>query len=151
MSRTSPSVGVHAATVGKLDLSGVDEELLTPRRISKWSIQLDKLYAATASGKVARNTAGVLKFVKLGTFKNVTGARIKAREFEKDARISRVYEFRTVRKSQTKTSELWARVREVEEPVAMTPVTEPYVFDQASIDQAIESAAMFYVPLVEGL
>lgn len=86
----------------------------TPGRRSKWTNLLDELYTLTEEGKVPRGEDGALKFVKLGVFTNVNGARTQARNMEQrdDGAYAETYEFKSV--SKDGGSELWGRVREVE-------------------------------------
>lgn len=101
------------ALVGELDFTdAVDEADLTsaPRR-SKWVQQLDRLYDATVNeNKVPRNEAGELKFIKLGSFTNVNGARTQARALEQKG-FGETYEFKSV--TGAAGSDLFGRVIEV--------------------------------------
>lgn len=101
------------AVADELDLdTAVDDEALKPQpRKSKWVKLLDKLYDATVEGKVPRSDDGALKFVKLGTFTNINGARTQARAMESKG-YNETYEFKTV--SRDGGSELWGRVVEVD-------------------------------------
>lgn len=101
------------AVADDLDLDNtVDDEALKPQpRKSKWVKLLDKLYDATVEGKVPRSEDGSLRFVKLGSFTNINGARTQARAMEKKG-LDATYEFKTV--SKDGGSELWGRVIEVE-------------------------------------
>lgn len=105
-----------SAILGEFDFdSAADPDALAKaasQRSSKWTEALDKLYTATAEGKVPRNEAGALKFVKLGHFGNVGGARTQVRVFEK-AGLNKTYEFKTVTTKDPAGSDLWARVVEV--------------------------------------
>jgi len=101
------------AVADELDLDNAfdDEELKPQPRKSKWIVLLDKLYDATVSGKVPRTETGDLKFVKLGKFGNVNGARTQARAMEGKG-LGETYEFKSV--SRDSGSELWGRVIEVD-------------------------------------
>ena len=101
------------AVANELDLDNtVDDEALKPQpRKSKWVVLLDKLYDATVQGKVPRTEAGDLKFVKLGSFGNINGARTQARQMEGRG-LGETYEFKSV--SRDGGSELWGRVIEVD-------------------------------------
>lgn len=101
------------AVADELDLDNtVDDEALKPQpRQSKWVKLLDKLYEATVAGKVPRSDDGSLRFVKLGSFTNINGARTQARAMEKKG-LDATYEFKTI--SKDGGSELWGRVIEVE-------------------------------------
>lgn len=101
------------AVADELDLDNtVDDEALKPQpRKSKWVVLLDKLYDATVNGKVPRTEAGDLKFVKLGAFGNINGARTQARAMESKG-LGETYEFKSV--SRDGGSELWGRVIEVD-------------------------------------
>lgn len=94
------------------DSAAEPEELraeVKPRE-SKWGMLLNELYTATEEGKVPRNAeTGMLKFVKLGHFSNIGGARTQVRAFESRG-YSATYEFKTV--TVADGSDLWARVRE---------------------------------------
>jgi len=94
----------------------VDSFPETVRR-SKWTDLLDTLYDATADEKVPRGEDGSLKFVRLGAFGNTNGARTQIRSL-KTKGLGETYEFKAVAKSGT--SELWARVREVDGEEAET-------------------------------
>lgn len=103
------------AVMEVLDFStAVDEDALasTPRR-SKWITLLDALYEATVVGKVPRTEEGDLKFIKLGAFANVNGARTQARALEQRG-LGDVYEFRGITKGDG--SELFGRVIEIDVP-----------------------------------
>lgn len=89
----------------------VDSFPETVRR-SKWTDLLDTLYDATSEDRVPRADDGSLKFVRLGAFGNTNGARTQIRSL-KTKGLGETYEFKAVAKSGT--SELWARVREVDE------------------------------------
>lgn len=80
-------------------------------RNSKWMQTLTELYEGTEQGLVPRDDDGALKFIRLGTFNNVGGARTQVKAFE-DKNLNETYEFKTVVKGGQ--SFLWARVREVE-------------------------------------
>ena len=101
------------AVVNDLDLDNtVDDSALKPQpRKSKWVVLLDKLYDATVEGKVPRSESGDLKFVKLGAFSNINGARTQARAMEKKG-YDATYEFKSI--SRDGGSELWGRVIEVD-------------------------------------
>lgn len=101
------------AVVNELDLDNtVDDSALKPQpRKSKWVVLLDKLYDATVAGKVPRSESGDLKFVKLGAFTNINGARTQARAMEKKG-YDATYEFKSI--SRDGGSELWGRVIEVD-------------------------------------
>jgi hypothetical protein len=101
------------AVADELDLDNtVDDEALKPQpRKSKWIVLLDKLYDATVAGKVPRSEDGNLKFVKLGAFTNVNGARTQARAMASKG-LDATYEFKSI--SRDGGSELWGRVIEVE-------------------------------------
>jgi hypothetical protein len=105
------------AVLNDIDLSaamGEDEMPVAPARRSKWTDLLDKLYTATEEGKVPRGEDGSLKFVKLGEFTNVNGARTQSRALEQrdEGALADVYEFKSV--SVTGGSQLWGRVIEVD-------------------------------------
>ncbi len=89
-------------------------------RASKWSQILEQLYDGTVAGNVPRDEDGTLKFVRLGTFSNVGGARTQVKAFE-DKGLDSTYEF----KSQVKEGEsfLWARVRETADATDATDET----------------------------
>lgn len=95
-----------------LDHTAGDEDLQAQPRRSKWIVLLDKLYEATIAGKVPRGDDGSLRFVKLGAFTNINGARTQARSMEAKG-LGETYEFKTVTRS-GEGSELWGRVIEVE-------------------------------------
>lgn len=99
------------AVADELDLDNTaDDEALAPQpRKSKWVRLLDKLSEATAADQVPRSDDGTLRFVKLGSFTNINGARTQARAMEKKG-LDATYEFKTV--SKDGGSELWGRVSE---------------------------------------
>lgn len=101
------------AVADELDLDNtVDDDDLKPQpRKSKWIVLLDKLYDATVAGKVPRSEDGSLKFVKLGSFTNVNGARTQARAMVSKG-LDATYEFKSI--SRNGGSELWGRVIEVD-------------------------------------
>lgn len=107
------------AIVDTIDFSTAmdDSELTAPARRSKWNTILEALYDATVAedSKVPRNEAGELKFIKLGVFTNVNGARTQARALEQKG-LGDTYEFKTVAKATS--SELYARVIELDEAPA---------------------------------
>lgn len=113
----SPRKGVArpTAVVDALDFdTAMDDASIPdrPERQSAWVTTLDTLYTATEEGKVPRDDEGALKFVKLGEFSNVNGARSQVRSLEKKE-YDKTYEFKTV--VSNGKSALWARVREVAE------------------------------------
>jgi len=101
------------AVADELDLDNTaDDSALAPQpRKSKWIVLLDKLYDATVAGKVPRSEDGSLKFVKLGSFTNVNGARTQARAMVGKG-LDATYEFKSI--SRDGGSELWGRVIEVD-------------------------------------
>lgn len=101
------------AVVNDLDFDNtVDDEALKPQpRKSKWVVLLDKLYDATVANKVPRSEDGSLKYVKLGAFTNINGARTQARAMEAKG-FGETYEFKSI--SRNGGSELWGRVIEVD-------------------------------------
>lgn len=105
------------AVLDGIDVSeaiGEEEIPATASRRSKWTELLDSLYTLTEEGKIPRGDDGSLKFVKLGVFTNVNGARTQARALEKrdDGAFAKTYEFKSTNKPGG--SELWGRVREVD-------------------------------------
>jgi riboflavin biosynthesis pyrimidine reductase len=101
------------AVADELDLTEtVDGDALQPQpRRSKWTILLDKLYAATLDGKIPRSEDESLQFIKLGSFTNINGARTQARVLEKKG-LDETYEFKSI--TVEGGSQLWGRVIEVE-------------------------------------
>jgi len=101
------------AIVDTIDFDSAMEDTSFPETVrrSKWTDLLDTLYDATAEDKVPRGEDGSLKFVRLGSFGNTNGARTQIRSL-KSKGLGDTYEFKAVAKSGT--SELWARVREVD-------------------------------------
>lgn len=111
------------AVLDSIDLDSAigDEEMpVAPARRSKWTDLLDQLYTLTEEGKVPRGEDGSLKFVKLGVFTNINGARTQARALETrdEGTYAETYEFKSITKGGG--SELWGRVREVDAEEAET-------------------------------
>lgn len=105
------------AVLDNIDLGsaiGEDEMPVAPARRSKWTSLLDQLYTLTEEGKVPRGEDGALKFVKLGAFTNINGARTQMRNLNErdDGAYAETYEFKSV--TRDGGSELWGRVREVD-------------------------------------
>lgn len=103
------------AVADDIDLAtAVDASELKPApRQSKWLTLLDKLYDATVADKVPRGDDGSLRFIKLGSFTNINGARTQARALEKKG-LGETYEFKTLTLADKGGSELWGRVIEVD-------------------------------------
>lgn len=115
--RTSAIIDLDFSDVMEADSLAAE----TTRR-SKWNDQLDALYQATIEDKVPRDEAGELKFTRLGHFTNVNGARTQVKVFL-DKGLDKTYDFRSVTTGKTDAepnggSNLWARVKEVEEGAA---------------------------------
>lgn len=96
-----------SAVIGDLDFGGVDESRLTPDNVRRtvWDDTLDKLYDATVAGKVGRDEAGALKWVKIGDYSSGQGAKAQVKSFRKRG-LDSTYEFKVSGK------ELFARVIE---------------------------------------
>ena len=103
------------AVANDIDLTtAVDASELKPApRQSKWVTLLDKLYDATVSEKVPRGDDGSLRFIRLGSFTNINGARTQARALENKG-LGETYEFKTLTLADKGGSELWGRVIEVD-------------------------------------
>lgn len=103
------------AVANDIDLTtAVDaSELKSAPRQSKWVTLLDKLYDATVADKVPRGDDGSLRFIKLGSFTNINGARTQARALERKG-LGETYEFKTLTLAEKGGSELWGRVIEVD-------------------------------------
>lgn len=107
-SRRRPS-----ALVSELDFEDAIEKshrAKGKKRVSKWTIALERLYDATAEGKVPRGEDGALKFVRLGTYQSRNGAQQQSKAL-KDA-VGETYEFK-VTGAEDGTAGLFARVREI--------------------------------------
>lgn len=81
-------------------------------RSSKWADLLAKLYDETVAmgDKIPRSADGTLKYVRLGTFGNVGGARTQVKALE-DKKFNQTFDFKT--KVIGGESHIWARVKEV--------------------------------------
>lgn len=104
------------ATVDALDFdTAMDDESFPVQaaRRSKWTTLLEQLYEATAQEQVPRGEDEALKFVKLGEFGNVNGARTQIRNMTKaNDKLEETYEFKAV--VVAGRSQVWARVNEYE-------------------------------------
>lgn len=109
---------VAAVATINWDDAAVEAELksVAGPRASKWADLLDSLYEGTAAGEAPRGEDGTLKFVRLGTFNNIGGARTQVKAFE-DKGFNKTYDFKTTVKGDPDNkgkgqSFLWARVKE---------------------------------------